>query len=245
MQSVLDWDKAKFAGVNIKITADVMNDMFNTAMEDATPQSSSTVETIKILEEVLRNRYNPEMKLLDLSKLAEDPLLQQNGFFQLNSTTSKMFPALMAVAEKKFDSPQQKRDLVHSVSLAHNALKLISPVTTLSITFPDLKNLSMEGNDIEDLKSLDGWRTRFRHLQQLIFTGNPVASLPNYREEMIRRYPKLVMLDNIAVERPADGSDESLPMPVKENLMFDEHGIVMPFLSELVAPVPGPLSIAC
>ena len=232
MQSVLDWDKARFAGVNIKITADVMNDMFNTTMEEATPQSSSTVETIKILEEVLRTRYNPETKLLDLSKLGEDPLLQQNGFFQLNSTTSKMFPALMAVAEKKFDSPQQKRDLVHSVSLAHNALKSISPVTTLSITFPDLKNLSMEGNNIEDLKSLDGWRSRFRHLEQLIFTGNPVANLPAYRDEMIRRYPKLVMLDNIAVERLPDGSDKFLPLPIRANLMFDEHGIVMPFLSE-------------
>lgn len=232
MQSVLDWDKARFAGVNLKITADLMSDMFNTAMEDATPTSSSTAETIKILEEVLRNRYNPETKLLDLSKLGEDPLLQRNGFFQLNSTTSKMFPALMAVAEKKFDSPQQKREFVHSVSLAYNSLKLITPVTTLSITFPDLKNLSMEGNEIEDLKSLDGWKSRFRHLEQLIFTGNPVASLATYREEMIRRYPRLVMLDNIAVERPAENSDECLLLPVRPNLMFDERGIVMPFLFE-------------
>lgn len=252
MQSVLDWDKAKFAGINLNITADVVNELFNTTMEDATPKNSNTTQTISVLEEVLRVRYNPETKLLDLSKLGDDPLLKLNGFFELGSTTSKMFPALMAVADKTFDTAQQKRDLIVSVSLAHNNLKTIGPVTTLSLTFPDIKNLSLEGNMIDELRGLDAWRTRFRSLEQLVLTGNAVASVSNYRNEIIRRYPRLIMLDNIQVERPQIGDPKHdvnrhnqnpstavdasgrpiLPLQVKENLMVDANGIAMAFLSE-------------
>jgi nuclear RNA export factor len=254
---VLDWDNVKFAGVNLTITADVITELFNEAMESATPQNSSTTETIKVLEEVLRTRYNPENKMLDLSKLGEDPLLRQNGFFELNSTTSKMFPALMSVADKKFDTAQQKRDAIHSVSLAFNNLKTITQVTTLSVTFPDLKNLSLEGNII-DLKGLEGWKNRFKGLEQLVLVGNPVTDTPGYREEIIRRYQKLVMLDNESVNRPqiqigdqgggGGGTVQKpntvldanglplLPLPIKGNLLVDTNGIAMQFLSTYASP---------
>jgi nuclear RNA export factor len=122
------------------------------------------------------------------------------------------------------------------------------------MTFPDLKNLSLEGNLIEDLKGLEGWRSRFRGLEQLILSGNPVTSLSNYKDEMIRRYPKLIMLDNVVVDRPqiqigdqnksqtvpvqnpstaVDANGRPiLPLPVKGNLLVDHNGLAMSFLSE-------------
>jgi nuclear RNA export factor len=248
LQTVLDWDKAKFAGVNLKITADVITDMFNDTMQEATPQNKDTTETIGILEEVLKSRYNPTNRLLDLSNLGEDQLLKKNGFFQLGSTTSKMFPALMAVADKKFDSAQAKRDAITSVSLASNSLTSIAPVTTLSLTFPDLKNLTLEGNMIEDMKAMEGWKNRFRFLEQLVMIGNPIVNLPDYRQEMIRRYPRLVTLDNIPVDRPkidpVAGPAQNpstavdakgrviLPVPTKTNLTVDPKSLVMKFLEK-------------
>jgi nuclear RNA export factor len=254
MQKVLDWNMVKFAGINLTITADVVNEMLNTAVEDATPCNSNLAETIKVLEEVLRIRYNPETKLLDLSNLGDDILLKRNGFFELGSTTSKMFPALMSVADKKFTNNEQKRDWLHSVSLAGNNLKNVMPVNSLSFTFPDLKNLSLEGNLIDDIKGLDGWRSRFRSLEQLILLGNPVANAPGYKEEMLRRYPKLVMLDNNVVDRSQiriqgtstpNGSQPTncpavaigpsgepvLPLATKGNLLVDINGLAMSFLS--------------
>lgn len=217
LQTVLNWDKAKFAGVNIKITADVVTELFNTTIDDATPTNSSTRETINILEEVLRTRYNPETKMLDLTKLGQDPNLKLNGFFELNSTTSKMFPALMSIADKKFETAQQKRELIQSVDLSGNQLTSIAPVTTLSITFPDLKNLSLENNVLEDFKSIESWKNRFKTLEQLVMTGNPITNLPGYREEIIRRYPKLTMLDGVAVDRThiQVGEDQNRILPVQ------------------------------
>jgi nuclear RNA export factor len=252
LQKVLDWDKAKFAGVNIKITADVLTDMFNTTMEDVTPQNSNTKNTIAILEEVLRTRYNPQTKMLDLSNLGEDPLLKQNGFFMLGSTTSKMFPALMAVADKKFDSEQAKRDAIVTVSLANNALTSVSPVTMLSLTFPDIKHLSLAGNKLESMKSLEGWKNRFRLVETLSLAGNPIVNLPDYRQEMIRRYPKLTMLDDVPVDRPKieevagpvqnpstavdDKGKAILPLPTKGNLIDDPtpNTLIMAFLQKYV-----------
>jgi len=206
------------------------------------------VDTIRTLEGVLANRYNLESKFLDLSRLGEDVLLKANGFFQLSSTTSKMFPALMQVAEKKFTTAQQKRDTVHSVSLAYNSLKDIRAVSTLSVTFPDLKNLSLEGNSIGDWKTLDNWRHKFKSLEQLVLSGNPITSQQGYIEEAYRRYPKLVMLDNVPVDpmikhkvaaenaAPATvlvGSDGRpiLPHKVQARFIQDDYGVGMKFLS--------------
>ena len=206
------------------------------------------MDTIQTLEGVLANRYNPGSKFLDLSRLGEDTLLKANGFFQLSSTTSKMFPALMQVAEKKFTTAQQKRDTVHSVSLAYNQLKDVRAVTSLSVTFPDLKNLSLEGNSIEDWKTLDNWRHRFRNLEQLVLSGNPITSQQGYTEEAYRRYPKLLMLDNVPVDpvirqkvaaenaAPATvpiGPDGRpvLPHKVQSRFIQDDYGVGMKFLS--------------
>lgn len=252
---VLNWDGAKFAGVNLKITADAVDGMLDSSMQDATPKNGSTANTKAILDQVLTARYRPEEKFLDLSRLGEEAILRDNGFFSQGSTTMKVFPALMVCAEKKWPTGNIKREMIHSVSVAQNHLKSITPVTSLSITFPDLKNLSLEGNEISDLKALEGWRSRFRNLEQLYLTGNPVMNVDNYRDVMIRRYPKLVLLDNVAVDRPAiDIGDNKpriniiqnpstavdangrpiFPLPVRGHLQDDPNATATQFLMQYV-----------
>lgn len=254
VQTLLDWDNALFAGANLKITSDLGAKITDAVASQISAPSKNTVDTVKVLEQVLANRYNPESKFLDLSKLGEDPLLKQNGFFELGSTTSKMFPALMLVADKKFETAEQKRETVHSVSLAYNNLKSVAPVSTLAQTFPDLKNLSLEGNQIANMKAMDPWRIKFKQMEQLVLVGNPITEVEGYRTDFVKRYPKLMMLDNVVIERPAIQIGDAaatpaapvaapapttldargraiLPLQTKGNFIIDEQGIAMQFMS--------------
>lgn len=261
---MIEWDNAAFASSHLKITAPNLGSITNPAetrsnaiISEAGPKNGDTINTIKTLEEVLHMRYNVESKFLDLTKLGEDPLLKQNGFFELNTTASKMFPALMQVADKKFVNAQQKRDTVHTVSLGYNQLKDIHVVTSLSVTFPDIKNLSLEGNDIATWTGLDSWRNRFKNLEQLVLMGNPICRLPGFQEEAMRRWPMLQMLDNVVLDRTVIRiGDESrrgralavegmsgavddrgrpvLPATVRKSFIEDPSGAGMEFLSTYV-----------
>ncbi|RPB00823.1 hypothetical protein L873DRAFT_1765207 [Choiromyces venosus 120613-1] len=256
IHSILEWNDAQFASSKLKLAAPSLGRLDVTERSEAVisranPANKATVDTIQTLEGVLANRYNPESKFLDLSRLGEDVLLKANGFFQLNSTTSKMFPALMQVAEKKFTTAQQKRDTVHSVSLGYNNLKDVRAVSSLSVTFPDLKNLSLEGNSVGDWKALDNWRHRFKNLEQLVLLGNPITSQPGYVEEAYRRYPKLLMLDNVPadplirakIQAETSANNASKPVPtgadgrpilphkVQPSFIQDDYSVGMKFLS--------------
>ncbi|PWW78758.1 hypothetical protein C7212DRAFT_355419 [Tuber magnatum] len=243
IHSILEWNDAQFASSKLRLAAPSLGRLDVTERSEAVisranPANKDTVDTIQALEGVLANRYNPGGKFLDLSRLGEDVLLRANGFFQLSSTTSKMFPALMQVAEKKFTTAQQKRDTVHSVSLAYNNLKDVRAVTSLSVTFPDLKNLSLEGNSIEDWKMLDNWRHRFRNLEQLVLSGNPVTSQQGYVEEAYRRGLDPAIKRKIAAESAAPATVPTgpdgrpiLPRRVQPRFIQDDYGVGMKFLS--------------
>ncbi|KAF8469511.1 hypothetical protein BDZ91DRAFT_792309 [Kalaharituber pfeilii] len=260
---ITKWDNCQFAGSKLSIIAQnapkIASKMDEDVIMAANPRPSEKSETIKILEQVLAQRYNPVTKMLDLSRLGEDLTLRQTGFFDLASTTSKMFPALMLVADRKFESAADKREAVVSVSLAYNNLKDIRVVSSLAATFPELKNLSLEGNLIPSWKDLDNWRHKFRKLEQLILSGNPIVATEGYKDEAMRRYPMLQMLDGVMLDRPAIkigvaqpssvpsqnvapiamGADTNiqttgkteLPLPTKSNCIMDESGVGNQFLS--------------
>jgi nuclear RNA export factor len=56
----------------------------------------------------------------------------------------------MKVWDMNFDSLEKSRAAVDSITLANNDLADISPVATLSQTFPNLKNLGLSNNNFED-----------------------------------------------------------------------------------------------
>lgn len=175
--------------------------------------SKNTQDTIAMLEQVLINRYDPNSKMLDLSRLGDDPILKGAGIFDMSSTTSKFFPALMLVADKKFKTAQEKKEAVVSVTLAHNNLTSVQTVSTFAITFPDIENLSLEGNNLKTWESIHPFKFKFRELKQLILMGNPITEEKNYKQEIIRRYVKLQMLDNEVIDRAQIGLPAPPPPP--------------------------------
>lgn len=246
-------DNCNYAGSKLSIIPQCTPRVTSRGDEDvimaANPRSSEKADTIKILEQVLAQRYDAARKMLNLSSLGEDALLRQNGFFDLASTTSKMFPALMLVADRKFESTADKRDAVLSVSLGYNNLRDTKVVSSLAATFPELKNLSLEGNLISTWTSLDNWRHKFRKLEQLVLSGNPIVATEGYKEEAMRRYPMLHMLDNVVLDRPVikigvsqgaspvtvgavvSSGQSQLPLATKLGFNLDESGVGMQFLS--------------
>jgi nuclear RNA export factor len=166
--------------------------------------------TVQALRQFLRSRYNPQAKMLDLTNMKGDPLLQQVGVFATPSTSAKMFPALMKIADNE-------RDLaVESVNLASNSLQEVTSVTTLAQSFPNLKNLSLADNQIARLRGIESWRHKFRNLRELILTGNPIiANEPTYKEDVMKMFPRLVMLDGNMVRDESQLDVLKLPLPVK------------------------------
>jgi nuclear RNA export factor len=167
--------------------------------------SPSVQETKDRIQAILAGRYDPRLKLLNLSALGHDHDLVQMGMFEENKTSTKLFPALMAVCDGLFKTRQEKADAIDSVSLADNELVDLTMVFKLAQTFPDLKNLDLSRNKFSDLKSLDSWRTKFRHLERLLLKDNPIETLsPAYNTEIIKWFPTLRFLNDTQVRTPEE-----------------------------------------
>ncbi|KAK6526419.1 nuclear mRNA export, poly(A)+RNA binding protein [Orbilia ellipsospora] len=240
--TALEWDNVAFAGGNLRIQP--VNELpvsIQAAIKPQMDRSEQAQQTAVLLKNVLISRYIPDAKMLDLSALATHPQLQGSGFFSQESTRAKMFPALMKVADEQFTNRAEKREQVVSVNLANNTLPDITMVVSLSTTFPELKNLSLENNNISTFKQLEAWRFKFRKLEQLILTGNPITQLPNYREEVRKWWKTLVMLDNVVYPEPPPASKDAkgagpgpfpqTPLSIKPTGMVDDPEHTNNFLS--------------
>lgn len=192
----------RFAGASLDITTPNDN--------GSEQQSQQTQSAVKLLETYLQNHYLPEAKLLNLAGMKDDPFLIENGLMATASTSSKMFPAMMKVASLNIPH-------VESVSLDANGLTDIISVTTLASTYPNLKNLSLANNAIARIKAFENWRHKFPHLRELILTGNPITTTPTYKADMIKLFPRLVMLDGQIVQDPSQIDTPRLPVPIKQN----------------------------
>lgn len=180
----------------------------------------------------LGKRYSEERKLLDLSNLGTDKDLIEMGMFNSVSTESKFFPALMKVCELTFDTPEKKRVAVESVSLAQNNLVNVVAVTTLAQTFPDLRNLDLSSNQIKDSSSLSNWRWKFRNLDFLDLSANPISLEQDFKDTMLKWYPKLRILNNAPVRTEQDiaASKKKMPIPVLGPSFQDESNIAEHFV---------------
>ena len=209
----------------------------------ASNADSETPDTINILKSVLSRRYNTDAKLLDLSQLGMDPELVNIGMFSTTSRESKFFPALMKICEDIFTTAHAKEEAILSVSLANNALTSIASVTTLSQTFPSLKNLDLSNNKLKSLASLEGWRWKFRKLEQLILTGNPIETeVPTYRDDIMKWYPTLSTLNTIQVRSLDDvraAANGRLPIPVLGPSFRDEAAISENFVKQFFPAYDG------
>ncbi|ODV79961.1 NTF2-like protein [Suhomyces tanzawaensis NRRL Y-17324] len=186
---LLNWSGVKFAGQSLRITKAASADSFSSKMGVSNPNTGNAIEA---LSHFLKSRYQPEIKLLNLSAVKQDPTVNAGGFFNSNSTSSKFFPALMKVAT------DLKLDVV-SVDLSGNELQDLSTVSTLAQTFPTLQNLSLVNNNFSRVKSFEIWKNKLNYLRELLLVGNPINDGANgngnVKIDLMKIFPRLVVLN--------------------------------------------------
>ncbi|EON61995.1 hypothetical protein W97_01213 [Coniosporium apollinis CBS 100218] len=238
--SILRLDGWVFAGANIKI------EQLSEPTRSPTPpgqasRAENATEVKQLLQNFLSRRYNAEMKLLDLSALGSDAELNTLGMFNSASTQSKFFPALMKICDGLFKTAQEKKDTVHSVTLADNELSSLAAVASLAPTFPDLINLDLSNNKFPNLASLHGWKHKFRHLDHLVLSGNPFEQeSPDYQTQITNWYPTLRFLNGVQVRSDEEAARTSKqitksPLPVAAPLFQDEAQIAETFITNFFA----------
>lgn len=188
---LVTWSGVKFAGQSLRITKTATQDSFSNQLGGSTSQTNNTIE---LFTNFLKSRYQPDIKMLNLSMVKQDQSLIQQGMFAKMSTTSKFFPALMKIAkELKLD--------VDSIDLSSNELQDISTITTVSQSFPKLKNLSLANNNLSKIKSFDVWKAKLNFLRELILQGNPIVNVSNPQDinnlklEFMKLFPRLIVLN--------------------------------------------------
>ncbi|KAI5954319.1 MEX67 [Candida jiufengensis] len=187
---LLSWSGVKFAGQTLKFSKGPST-LSNQMGGNSSPNGSSTIETITAF---LKSRYQPELKMLNLSNVKQDPTLNALGFFGSVSVSSKFFPALMKIAnDLKIE--------VDSVDLSNNELNDLQALSSMAQTFPKLKNLSLQNNHFSKLKVFETWRHKLNFLRELILFNNPIVQTSNPNEiqtiklELMKGFPRLVVLN--------------------------------------------------
>jgi nuclear RNA export factor len=224
LAKILKLNTFKFAGSTLNIEPHQLQPP-SSSIKDEENLSQEAKKTQERIMSILSARYDINLKLLNLSRLGQDPGLVQMGMFDAKNRISKLFPVLMVVCDRLFHSAQEKRDAILSVTLAENDLDSISNVTTLAQTFPDLQNLDLSRNKIADLHALGGWRWKFRKLQNLKLTGNPIEhTSPGYTEEIAKWFPTLQILNEIQIRTQAEAAAaaSAAPKPIDQSRKSDQ-----------------------
>ena len=220
---LLEWSGVKFAGQPLRITKSISPDSFSSKMGvQIKGPTNSTMETIT---QFLKSRYQPEIKLLNLASVQQDPSLGAQGFFSSISTTSKFFPALMKVAkELKWD--------VLSVDLSGNELSDLSTISALAHTYPLLQNLSLLNNKFNRIKVFETWRHKLNFLRELILVGNPIVNNqpPNevvkIKTELMKSFPRLVVLNGeILRNEVVLNNNLKFPFDAPASMFFEDEEI--------------------
>ncbi|ODV58156.1 Mex67p [Ascoidea rubescens DSM 1968] len=243
-EQLMTLDGAKFAGQYLKIT--ILNNHNNNNRINTNNignvinnTNAATKNTIQILRDFLKRRYNPNEKLLDLSNMSSDQILVSNDLYTTISTSSKVFPALMKIcSEENFssspstnlnnitnnDNNDNNKNNILSIDLSNNNLDNSLAISTLAQTFPDLKNLSLANNNLQSIKSLDSLKHKLNKLTLLVLTNNPIQQNdPNslYQYDLLKMFPSLLVLNDQKI-RDESKLSQLLTFPLlKKNFFFE------------------------
>lgn len=187
----------------------------------AAVESKETKELRGRLQDILSSRYIGDNKLLRLDTLASDADLVALGTFENRDRALKTFKGLMAVCEGLFKSPKEKEDAVESISLASNNIDDVGQVEIIATTFPNLKNLDMSGNQVASMQALQPWKGKFKCLETLFMTGNPIETAdPNYAATLLEWFPKLQNINGNQLRTPEQIAAQEAalwPTPIPQN----------------------------
>lgn len=211
---VMKCDGMNYAGNRLKV--EIMN--------GRVPTTSNTVE---FLRNVILKRYDTQSKMLNLGDLYQDQDLISKGMLASVSTRSRTFPALIKIAS------EEPGMIIESVNLADNQLRDITPIATLPKYFPHLKNLCLANNQISRTTVFDSWRNKFIDLKELLMLNNSVIKYHGYKNDMLKIFPKLIMLDNVMVRDQAK-VNAIYNFPVKLQQFFFENNQLSSSAGEFV-----------
>ncbi len=93
------------------------------------------------------------------------------------------------------DAPKLQRIEMADNRLAGSELKNL-------LKFPELKVIKFGANLVKELDEIRVLAP-LTYLMDLDFNENPVANLPNYKEEIFKMFPELIILDG----KDKDGND--------------------------------------
>ncbi|KAF2707587.1 NTF2-like protein [Pleomassaria siparia CBS 279.74] len=199
--------------------------------------SAETAKTTALFIDFLERRYDASMKLLTLSDMAADEKIKESGIFDNPSRQSKLFPVLMAILERQLKTTEARREAIHSVTLSNNGLYNLDIVKELAYTLGHIKNLDLSHNNITSTKDLEAWKNKFRGLELLVLTGNPLeTSQPGWEQEIIKWYPRLRLLNGVQVRSDAQiarlDRPKETPVPSQTGAWQDADKIAENFLLE-------------
>ncbi|KAM5355877.1 hypothetical protein ACJ41O_002523 [Fusarium nematophilum] len=204
-------------------------------------ESKDTQELRAKLQAILGQRYMGTNKLLKLDALASDAELVTLGMFENRERALKTFKGLMAICDGLFKTDKEKQDAIESISLANNNIDDVGQVEIVATTFPHLKNLDMSGNQVSSMQGLQPWKGKFRHLETIFLTGNPIeGSDPDYAAALLEWFPKLQNVNGNQLrtaEQIAEKEASSRPKPIPQNGpdFRDVGGVGENFLLEFFA----------
>lgn len=213
--ALFQWAGVRFAGQALR---------FSRSQDNGGARPSDTIATIT---NFLKSRYQPDIKMLNLTNVQLDPGLVSTGFFASISTSSKFFPALMKVAsDLKLD--------VNSIDMSSNSLTDLSSISTLPLTFPTLKNLSLLNNNLGRVKVFESWKNKLNYLREIILVGNPVSNTTELKFELMKNFPRLVVV-NGEVVRNEDALNNILAFPFGNQPMFFSDADVQGLANNFIA----------
>ncbi|KAF5379779.1 hypothetical protein D9615_005706 [Tricholomella constricta] len=170
------------------------------------PRVKTKFKAVELWKEVVQKRWNPETQFLNLESLIDDELIKKHNLAPPGRGGDARDAAVI------FKIASQLKPKVQTLSLADNNLQG-AHLQFLSHYLPELVNLSLQNNNIRNIKDLD-WlasrRGRLQHLRELILLGNPLQQqgmqLENgekYRRDITTRFLSLEVLDQVAIAQIA------------------------------------------
>ena len=201
-------------------------------IREAKEAANNTSDLKSKLQSIINRCYKADDKHLNLSQLSNDEMTTPE-MFESEERVSKLFAALMKICEEKWASQNERRNAVHSLSLANNGLSNVKPITTVALTFANIKNLDLSGNNLSTLKALEAWSRKYRHLEHLILRGNPVENIADFHVQLMKWYPKLRIIDTVQVRSEDDIAREAhRGLPIRPGSFQDEASIGENFLKQ-------------
>ena len=203
--------------------------------------AADAVEKTEIFKAVLADRYDAETKTLKLNDLGSDIRLNKIGTWDPSATRRKgtdFFQGLMRLCQN--ESREIKAEKIKRITLANNELTNVTPIIDLATAFPDIHGLDLSNNKFKDLKALEAFRWKFKHLDWLFLSPNPIElEEPDYEQTIVHWFPTLRVLNTTVVRNNEAAADaaakDGLPLTTIKDSFHDEGGIAESAIKQLIS----------